>query len=92
MNALALFPHDAPTAPVEPTDAELDAYAAWYTLAPWAPDLDDPAKLARWRAVGCSERALARDLRVSRATVAKWIARAHTADGLAATPRHREAA
>ena len=46
MNALALFPHDAPTAPVEPTDAELDAYAAWYTLAPWAPDLDDPAKLA----------------------------------------------
>lgn len=50
------------------------------------------ALLARWRAVGCSERALARDLRVSRATVAKWIARAHTADGLAAAPGDREAA
>lgn len=48
--------------------------------------------LARWRAAGCSERAVARDLRVSRATVAKWIARAHIADALPAVPGDREAA
>ena len=41
------------------------------------------ALLARWRAAGCSERAVARDLRVSRTTVRKWIERAREAEALA---------
>lgn len=52
------------------------------------------ALLARWRAAGCSERAVARDLRVSRTTVRKWIerARAHTADALTPVGGDRRAA
>lgn len=50
MNALALFPHDAPlvAAPIaEPTDAELDARSIAYVSRRWFATPDDAAALAR---------------------------------------------